>query len=65
MQKAIASFNMTDGSPRAVLSVQMGDQAMSISDNKRKGTLVFGLLCGLWPIILLIIVGSAQAKRKR
>ena len=56
---------MTDGSPRAVLSVQMVDQAMSISDNKRKGTLVFGLLCGLWPILLLIIVFLSQAKKKR
>ncbi len=65
MQKAIASFNMTDGSPRAVLSVQMVDQAMSISDNKRKGTLVFGLLCGLWPIILLIIFFLSLSKKKR
>ena len=47
------SYGLVDGSPHVLLKVQT-TQADVISEKRRKGTLMIGLILFLWPIPLFI-----------
>ena len=55
VQKAVKTFNITAASPNVVLRVQLGNPADVISASRRSGTLIFGLIIGLWPVPTLIL----------
>ena len=55
VQSAVKKFNITAASPNVVLSVQLGNPADVISASRRSGTLIFGLIIGLWPVPTLIL----------
>ena len=68
VQKAVKTFNITAASPNVVLRVQLGNPADVISASRRSGTLIFGLIVGLWPISLILgltLTFSAKSKTNR
>ena len=68
VQKAVKTFNITAASPNVLLRVQLGNPADVISASRRSGTLIFGLIVGLWPVSLvlgLVLTFSAKSKKDR
>ena len=68
VQKAVKTFNITAASPNVLLRVQLGNPADVISASRRSGTLIFGLIVGLWPVSLILglaLTFSAKSKKDR